>query len=112
MGRRKHSKKKAFSPLSPGQVAEHVRKRNFWHAFEMLCEKAGKRKEFFWYVRNRDADATREQKRDFIKKMTRLLAFNYDVHSRPNPIGIAALKQAGQPGSMPLRYPPEWEEEQ
>lgn len=104
--------KKTFRPLTSEQVEEHVRKRNFWQAFEMLCEKAGKRKEFFWYVRNRDADATRDQKAGFIKMMTRLLSFNYDVHRRPNPIGIGTLKQAGQPGSMPLNYPPEWKEEQ
>jgi hypothetical protein len=103
--------RRGIKPLTPEQAEEAVKKQNFWRAFEMLCEKCGKHKEFFWYVKNRDPDASRETKKAFIHKMTRLLAFNYDVHRRSNPIIFGTLKPAGAPNSQPLNYPPEWKEE-
>ena len=83
---------------------------NFWTAFRMLCEKIGKLKEYYWYVMRRDADATAEQRKMFIKKITRLLAYNYDVHRCPPPIIYGTLKKHGEAGAQPLRYPPEWNE--
>ena len=46
----------------------------------MLCTKVGKAKEFHWYIRRRDPDATIGQITEFRRKMVRLLSFNYDVH--------------------------------
>lgn len=85
---------------------------NFWTAFRMLCEKIGKLKEYYWYVMRRDADATAEQRKMFIKKITRLLAYNYDVHRCPPPIIYGTLKKPGEAGAQPLRYPPEWNEKE
>ena len=66
-------KKKQVKPVSREDAMKAVKTHNFWAAFQMLCEKVGKTKEYFWFVKNRDADATREQKKSFIKRMTRLL---------------------------------------
>lgn len=88
-----------------------VKRNNFNLALEMLCAKVGKTKEFFWYIRRRNPDATISQIADFRKKMVRLLAFNYDVHKCPNPVFCARLKPADNASAEPLRYPPEWKEE-
>lgn len=87
-------------------VEKKTKQHNFWLAFEKLCGRLGKTKEFFWYVRNRDVNATKETKRAFIDKITRLLAFNYDVHRSPDPVLNKRLY-----GDEPLIYPPEWKEE-
>lgn len=92
-------------PLTPEQMEECLKRINFWKAFEKLCAKVGKTKEFFWYVRNRDVNAPKEVKKAFISKMTRLLAFNYDVHRRPDPVFNERLY-----GKEPIIYPPEWSE--
>lgn len=102
--------KKQRKPISHEGAMKAVKMHNFWNAFQMLCEKIGKTKEYFWYVKNRDADATREQKKSFIKQMTRLLAYNYDVHRCPSPSIYGTLKKTGEVGAQPLRYPPEWNE--
>ena len=106
------NKKKQTKPVSRESAMKAVKAHNFWTAFQMLCEKVGKMKEFFWYVKNRDADATREQKKSFIKRMTRLLAYNYDVHRCPSPAIYGTLKKPGEVGEQPLRYPPEWTEKE
>ena len=85
-----------------------VRRQNFKLALEMICAKIGKTKEYWWYIRRRNPDATISQIADFKKKMVRLLAFNYDVHRCPNPIFNARLKPSGKHGAEDLRYPPEW----
>jgi len=85
-----------------------VRRQNFKLALEMICAKIGKTKEYWWYIRRRNPDATISQIADFKKKMVRLLAFNYDVHRCPNPIFNARLKPSGKQGAEDLRYPPEW----
>lgn len=103
-------KKKQVKQVSHEDAMKTVKTYNFWAAFQMLCEKVGKTKEYFWFVKNRDADATREQKKSFIKRMTRLLAYNYDVHRCPPPIIYGTLKKDGEPDAQPLRYPPEWNE--
>lgn len=103
-------KKNQRKPISQEQAIKAMKAHNFWTAFEMLCNKIGKTKEFFWYAKHRDADATPEQKKSFIKKMTRLLAFNYDVHRCPSPSTFGTLKKQGEAGEQPLRYPPEWKE--
>ena len=101
-------KKKTVKPVSAKSAEKAMKAHNFWIAFEMLCNKIGRTKEFFWYAKGRDADATAEQKKSFIRKITRLLAFNYDVHRCPMPSTFGTLKKDGDPGSLPLRYPPEW----
>lgn len=105
-------KKKQVKPVSREDAMKAVKTHNFWVAFEMLCEKVGKIKEYFWFVKNRDADATREQKKSFIKRMTRLLAYNYDVHRCPPPATYGTLKKPEEAGAQPLRYPPEWNEKE
>jgi hypothetical protein len=105
-------KKKQVKPVSREDAMKAVKTHNFWVAFQMLCEKVGKMKEYFWFVKNRDADATREQKKSFIKRMTRLLAYNYDVHRCPPPVIYGTLKKPGEAGAQPLRYPPEWNEKE
>ena len=105
-------KKKQVKPVSREDAMKAVKTHNFWTAFQMLCEKVGKMKEYFWFVKNRDADATREQKKSFIKRMTRLLAYNYDVHRCPPPAIYGTLKKPGEVGAQPLRYPPEWTEKE
>lgn len=91
---------------------EIVRRQNFKLALEMICAKIGKTKEYWWYIRRRNPDATISQIADFKKKMVRLLAFNYNVHKCPNPIFCARLKPADKQGAEELRYPPEWKKEE
>lgn len=90
---------------------EIVRRQNFKLALEMICAKIGKTKEYWWYIRRRNPDATISQIADFKKKMVRILAFNYDVHRCPNPILNARLKPSDKQGAEDLRYPPEWKKE-
>ena len=104
-------KRRQMAPISKESAERAVKSKNFWLAFEMLCTKVGKTKEFYWYIRRRNADATISQISDFKRKMTRLLAFNYDVHKCPNPVFCARLKPADNASAEPLIYPPEWKEE-
>ena len=105
-------KKKEVKPITVDAAKRAARSHNFWTAFRMLCEKIGKTKEYFWYVMKRDADATPDQRKRFIKKITRLLAYNYDVHRCPMPSIYGTLKKPGEPGAQPLRYPHEWNEKE
>ena len=84
-------------------VEESIRQHNYWLAFEKLCERLGETKNFFRLVRRRDPAATLGEIYEFKRKMTRLLAFNYDVHKRPDPVHNKRLY-----GNEPLNYPPEW----
>ena len=84
-------------------VEEAIKRRNYWLAFEKLCERLGETRNFFRLVRKRDPDATLSEIYEFKRKMTRLLAFNYDVHRRPDPVHNKRLY-----GNEPLNYPPEW----
>lgn len=86
-------------------VMEAAARRNFWLAFEKLCEKIGRTRDYFRLIRRRDPDATLGEIAEFRRKMTRLLAFNYDVHRRPDPCFNKRLY-----GTEPLVYPPEWRE--
>ncbi|MBR6450506.1 MAG: hypothetical protein IKS96_11300 [Fibrobacter sp.] len=95
-------RKDSFS-ITPDMAARAVRRSNFWKAFEKLCERLGRRNDFFRLIRRRDADATIGEITEFRRKMTRLLAFNYDVHRCPDPCCNKKLF-----GTEPLRYPPEW----
>ena len=101
---RKRKSRFANIVVTPQMVEESIRRHNFWLAFEKLCERLGKTKEFFWYARGRD-NSHPEEKKKFLNKMTRLLAFNYDVHRRPDPIFNKKLY-----GDEPLTYPPDWSE--
>lgn len=84
-------------------IEEGLRRRNYWLAFEKLCERLGETKNFFRLVRRRDPEATLGEIYEFKRKITRLLAFNYDVHRRPDPVLNKRLY-----GDEPLIYPPEW----
>lgn len=90
-------------PLTREMVEEGIRRHNYWLAFEKLCERLGETKNYFRLVRRRDPMATLGEIAEFKRKMTRLLAFNYDVHRRPDPVHNKKLY-----GTEPLRYPPEW----
>ena len=89
--------------VTPEMVREASLRHNYWLAFEKLCEKLGRTRVFFRLVRRRDPDATLGEIYEFKRKMTRLLAFNYDVHRRPDPCLNKRLY-----GDEPLIYPPEW----
>lgn len=102
---RKRKSRFANIVVTPQMVEESIRKHNFWLAFEKLCEKVGKTKQFFRLIRRRDPDATLGEIAEFRRKMTRLLAFNYDVHKCPAPCLNKKLY-----GDEPLTYPPEWSE--
>ena len=91
--------------LTPEDMERMTRRSNFYLAFEKLCEKVGKTKQFFRLIRRRDPDATLGEIAEFRRKMTRLLAFNYDVHKCPAPCLNKKLY-----GDEPLTYPPEWSE--
>ena len=95
--------RKAQTSITPQMAEEAVKRSNYWLAFEKLCERIGMTSEFFRFVRRRDPDATIGEISEFKRKITRLLAFNYDVHRRPNP--RTNMKLFGQ---EPLKYPPEW----
>lgn len=99
------NRKAPNTAITPQMAEEAVRRRNYWTAFEKLCERLGKKSDFFRLVRRRDPDATLREIYEFKRKMTRLLAFNYDVHRRPNPCTNKRLF-----GQEPLNYPPEWSE--
>ena len=101
-------KKKERPALTKEQMDEHLRRLNFKKALEMLCEKMGKSKEFFRLIRRRDPMATIGEISEFRRKMVRLLAFNYDVHRRPDPILNKRLMPADRPGAETIIYPPEW----
>lgn len=109
---RKNSRhnKRMSRPLTEEMVKTVIKRNNFWLAFQKICEKIGKRKEYFLYARGRDMDATPQQRHRFISKVTRLLAFNYDVHRCPDPCTNNRLKPAEMAGSEPLIYPPDWSE--
>lgn len=47
---------------------EIVKRQNFKLALEMICAKEGKTKEYWWYIRRRNPDATISQIADFKKK--------------------------------------------
>ncbi len=89
--------------VTPEMVREASARHNYWLAFEKLCEKLGRTRDFFRLVRRRDPEATLGEIYEFKRKMTRLLAFNYDVHRRPDPCLNKRLY-----GDEPLVYPPEW----
>lgn len=108
---RKDRRKKYFRDrMHEGNV---VRVNNYMAALHMLCIKAGWDKEYSWYILRRDEGKCANGGREaFVKKATRLLAFNYEgIHSGANPILSPRLLPESTPGSMPLRYPPEFQKE-
>lgn len=103
---RNRSRVKNRQPLTAEMIEKHLRRENFWKAFQKLCEKLGKSKEYFCLIRRRDPDATIGEISEFRRKVTRLLAFNYNVHRCPDPCTNMRLY-----GDEPLTYPPEWREQ-
>lgn len=86
-----------------------IRKSNLNKARWMLCEKMGWSKDFYRFFRHRDVDAYgTEEKKEFIRKLSRLLAFNYDVHRCPDPCIFTRLYPTTKKGAEPLKFPPEW----
>lgn len=95
------------------QNADRVKKQNFWTAFEMLCIKIGEINTYHKLMFGRDPDAISEGKRkEFVKIITRILAFNYDVHRCPLPLLEPRLWRNELEGSKPITYPPEMREQQ
>ena len=97
---RRNKSRNAFIQFNPEAV---IKKRNFWLAFEKLCERLGRSKDYVRLMRRRDPDATIGEISEFRRKMTRLLALNYDVHRCPDPCINKRIY-----GDEPLNYPPEW----
>lgn len=93
-------------------VENAIARNNFRTAREMLCIKMGWTKEFSHYIMRHDVDASWPEREKFIKKVTRILAYNYDVHRCPNPAMFPALWPNSKPGSQPVRLPPEFRENQ
>lgn len=86
-----------------------IRLTNFRHARTMLCLKMGWERELQSLINGHDPDACNNGERDkFVKKVTRFLAYNYDVHRCPNPTLESRLLPAQHPLSTPVIYPPEW----
>lgn len=83
---------------------------NFRTAREMLCIKMGWEQEFQHYIRKHDVDASQETVKEFKRKLTRLLAYNYDVHRCPNPSFFPSLLPKEHPNSSPVRFPPEYKQ--
>lgn len=103
---RNRSRVKNRQPLTAEMIEKHLRRENFWKAFQKLCERLGKTKEYFRLIRRRDPDATIGEISEFRRKVTRLLAFNYNVHRCPDPCSNKKLY-----GDEPLTYPPDWREQ-
>lgn len=82
---------------------------NFRQAREMLCIKLGWEREFQKYIRCPDSDVNKKEIAEFIRRTTRILAFNYDVHRCPNPSLFPTLWPEHKEGSQPLRFPPEYQ---
>lgn len=101
MARRKPERNRR--PLTREMIEAGLKRQNFWKAFQKLCERIGKTRDYFRLIRRRDPDATIGEITEFRRKMTRLLAFNYDVHRCPEPCTNKKLY-----GDEPLNYPPEW----
>lgn len=91
-------------------VNRSIELNNFRIAREMLCIKMGWEREHQHYIRRHDADANSETVKAFKSKVTRLLAYNYDVHRCPNPSLFPRLLPTQHPQSQPVRFPPEWNE--
>lgn len=93
-------------------VHEAVRRNNYKNALHMLCIKMGWTKEYSWYIMRREPDMCRNGGREaFIKKATRLLAFNYEgIHTGAEPSLSPRLLPSEHPLSQPIRFPPEFEE--
>lgn len=81
-----------------------IKKRNFWDAFEMMARKMGLEVDYRRLMLGYDVDAVRntDEKKRFIRKVTRTLAFNYDVHRCPSPTLCDALQK-----DTPITLPPE-----
>lgn len=91
--------------VTPEMMQKAIKRHNFWLAFEKLCEKLGETRNFFRLIRRRDTEATIGEIAEFKRKITRLLAYNYDVHRCPEPCTNKKLY-----GDESLKYPPEWRE--
>lgn len=87
-----------------------VKHHNYMTALHMLCNKMGWEKEFSWYILRRNEEkCANGGRKEFIRKATRLLAFNYDgIHTGENPANSPRLLPASNPLSQPIRYPKEW----
>lgn len=87
-----------------------VKRANYNNALHMLCIKMDWTKEYSWYILQKDPDKCKNGGRSaFIKKVTRLLAFNYKgIHTGENPSLSPRLLPKENPLSQPLRFPPEW----
>lgn len=85
-----------------------ISRSNFNNAREMLCVKLGWMKEHQHFIRRHDHDCSVEERLAFIRKVTRILAYNYDVHRCPNPNLFPTLWPTEKEGSQPVRMPPEY----
>lgn len=88
---------------------DHIKKSNFQKARHMLCIKMGWMKEYSKFIMRRDPDeCNKKAHTEFIKKVTRYLAYNYDVHRCPDTSDFKSLWPSNKPGNQPIRIPPEY----
>lgn len=98
--------------MSFHDAAEAVAIANFKRAREMLCIKMGWETEYSHHILRHDVDGGYQAHQAFIRKVTRLLSFNYDTHRRPNPALYPQLWPKSHPGNQPVKFPPEWNSEE
>ena len=90
-----------------------VKRHNYMQALHMLCVKMGWTKEYSYYILGRSPECCANGgKKEFIKKATRILAYNYEgIHTGAEPALSPRLLPESNPLSQPLRMPPEFEGE-
>lgn len=88
-----------------------IRRSNFVKARHMLCIKMGWMRDYSRFIMHTDPDSCKTQEHTkFIKKVTRFLAFNYDVHRCPDTSSFKSLWPEDKAGSEPVKVPPEYRE--
>lgn len=99
---------------NPQFVNAVVKRHNYNTAMHMLCIKMGWAKEYAWYFLRRDEEKCANGGREaFIKKATRILAYNYEgIHNGDCPSLSPRLLPNSNPLSQPLRFPPEYQQKE
>jgi hypothetical protein len=94
-------------------IEKIIKRHHFWTAFEMLCDKIGEAHNYHRLIRGHDVDArSTSEKPEFIRKITRILAYNYNVHQCPPPGQCPRILPAENELPQPVIYPPEYRQKQ
>lgn len=90
-------------------VEKAMARQRFRTARFKLCEKMGWVKDYWKFIGNRDVNAYgTPEKKEFYRKVTRFLAFNYAIHRCPDWLDEPRLWPANREGAQPIIYPPEY----